>query len=149
MVQDTKVEDMRLPPAVVSKIVDKAIGPTGTVSKEARTAIGRAASIFIHQMSSHACEFATNKKRKALTPEDIFQAFHLIECDHLTAPLQEALEQWKANKAQKSEETRKRKAEKKDAEKSAAETSEKHLSSSFTIAPSEEMRFREEPEEQS
>ncbi|KIH49365.1 hypothetical protein ANCDUO_20560 [Ancylostoma duodenale] len=120
MVQDTKVEDMRLPPAVVSKIVDKAIGPTGTVSKEARTAIGRAAS-----------------------------AFHLIECDHLTAPLQEALEQWKANKAQKSEETRKRKAEKKDAEKSAAETSEKHLSSSFTIAPSEEMRFREEPEEQS
>ncbi|RCN50175.1 cytochrome b5-like Heme/Steroid binding domain protein [Ancylostoma caninum] len=149
MVQDTKVEDMRLPPAVVSKIVDKAIGPNGTVSKEARTAIGRAASIFIHQMSSHACEFATNKKRKALTPEDIFQAFHLIECDHLTAPLQEALEQWKANKAHKSEETRKRKAEKKDAEKSAAETSEKHLSSSFTIAPSEEMRFREEPEEQS
>ncbi|EPB77947.1 hypothetical protein ANCCEY_02933 [Ancylostoma ceylanicum] len=98
MVQDTKVEDMRLPPAVVSKIVDRAIGPNGTVSKEARTAIGRAASIFIHQMSSHACEFATNKKRKALTPEDIFQAFHLIECDHLTAPLQEALEAWKANK---------------------------------------------------
>lgn len=45
MVQDTKVEDMRLPPVVVSKIVDKAIGPTGTVSKEARTAIGRAASV--------------------------------------------------------------------------------------------------------
>ncbi|EYC14241.1 hypothetical protein Y032_0041g424 [Ancylostoma ceylanicum] len=50
--------------------------------------------------------------------------------------------------AHKSEETRKRKAEKKEAEKSAAETSEKHLSSSFTIAPSEEMRFREETEEQ-
>ncbi|KHJ76439.1 hypothetical protein OESDEN_23941 [Oesophagostomum dentatum] len=89
---------MRLPPLVVSKIVDRAIGPTGTVSKEARTAIGRAASVFIHQMSSHACEYATNKKRKALTPEDIFQAFHIIECDHLTAPLQEALEAWKTNK---------------------------------------------------
>ncbi|ETN68727.1 hypothetical protein NECAME_15665 [Necator americanus] len=118
MVQDTKVEDMRLPPAVVSRIVDRAIGPTGSVSKEARTAIGRAAS-----------------------------AFRVIECDHLTTPLQEALEAWKANKAYKSEETRKRKAEKKGTEKSTSGISGDGLSSSFTIAPSEEMRFIEDEEE--
>ncbi|KAK6745249.1 hypothetical protein RB195_011768 [Necator americanus] len=147
MVQDTKVEDMRLPPAVVSRIVDRAIGPTGSVSKEARTAIGRAASVFIHQMSSHACEFASTKRRKILTPEDIFQAFRVIECDHLTTPLQEALEAWKANKAYKSEETRKRKAEKKGTEKSTSGISGDGLSSSFTIAPSEEMRFIEDEEE--
>ncbi|WKY11177.1 hypothetical protein Q1695_003042 [Nippostrongylus brasiliensis] len=41
---DTKIEDLRLPPLVVSRIVDRAVGPDGTVSKEARTAIARAAS---------------------------------------------------------------------------------------------------------
>ncbi|KAK6029689.1 hypothetical protein OSTOST_04196 [Ostertagia ostertagi] len=136
---DTKIEDLRLPAAVVSRIVDKAIGPTGTVSKEARTAIARAASVFILNVTSYANDYAVTKKRKALSPEDIYQlADYLktqmfIECDHIVTPLADELEAWKSNKAQRSEE-RKRKADKKAVAKTTGEDG------SFTIAPSEEMR---------
>ncbi|KAK5971966.1 DNA polymerase epsilon subunit 3 [Trichostrongylus colubriformis] len=133
---DTKIEDLRLPPTVVSRIVDKAIGPTGRVSKEARTAIARAASVFILNITSYANDYAVTKKRKTLSPEDIFQALQVIECDHVVTPLMEELEAWKTNKAHRSEETKKRKAEKKATTRTSGEDG------SFTIAPSEEMRLR-------
>ncbi|WKY02085.1 hypothetical protein Q1695_015808 [Nippostrongylus brasiliensis] len=134
---DTKIEDLRLPPLVVSRIVDRAVGPDGTVSKEARTAIARAASVFILNITSYANEYALTKKRKAMTPEDIYQALQVVECDHIVGPLQSELEAWKVNKAQKSEETRKRKAEKKAAARASGDGE-----GSFMIAPSEEMRLR-------
>ncbi|KAK6050390.1 hypothetical protein COOONC_12105 [Cooperia oncophora] len=95
---DTKIEDLRLPPTVVSRIVDRAIGPTGSVSKEARTAIARAASVFILNVTSYANDYALTKKRKALSPEDIYQALQVIECDHIVTPLVDELEAWKLNK---------------------------------------------------
>ncbi|KAK6019081.1 hypothetical protein OSTOST_15295 [Ostertagia ostertagi] len=66
---DTKIEDLRLPAAVVSRIVDKAIGPTGTVSKEARTAIARAASLLKAQNVERnvfiGAQRSEERKRKA------------------------------------------------------------------------------------
>ncbi|VDM58082.1 unnamed protein product [Angiostrongylus costaricensis] len=132
---DTKIEDLRLPHAIVSRIVDKAIGQSGTVSKEARTAIARAASVFILNVTSYANDYAITKKRKTMTTDDIFQALNIIESDHISAPLLEALEAWRTNKAHKSGEAKKRKAEKKTA---AAPGS----TDSYVIALSEEMRLR-------
>ncbi|KAJ1355808.1 hypothetical protein KIN20_013358 [Parelaphostrongylus tenuis] len=70
-----------------------------------------------------------------MTPEDIFQALGIIESNHISAPLLEALEAYRTNKAQKSGEAKKRKAEKKAAMASGS-------TDSFTIALSEELRLK-------
>ncbi|KAK6029691.1 hypothetical protein OSTOST_04198 [Ostertagia ostertagi] len=84
--------------------------------------------VFILNVTSYANDYAVTKKRKALSPEDIYQALQVIECDHIVTPLADELEAWKSNKllkaqnvernvfigAQRSEE-RKRKADKKAA----------------------------------
>ncbi|PIO61105.1 hypothetical protein TELCIR_17381, partial [Teladorsagia circumcincta] len=91
--------------------------------------------VFILNVTSYANDYALTKKRKALSPEDIYQALQVIECDDIVAPLADELEAWKSNKTQRSEE-RKRKADKKAVAKTTGEDG------SFTIAPSEEMRLR-------
>ncbi|KAK6038681.1 hypothetical protein COOONC_23814, partial [Cooperia oncophora] len=92
--------------------------------------------VFILNVTSYANDYALTKKRKALSPEDIYQALQVIECDHIVTPLVDELEAWKLNKAIRSEETRKRKADKKAAARIPDEDGP------FTIAPSEEMRLR-------
>ncbi|KJH48939.1 hypothetical protein DICVIV_04909 [Dictyocaulus viviparus] len=94
--------------------------------------------VFILNVTSYANDYAVTRKRKVLAPEDVFQALSIIESDNITAPLMDALGAWKTNKANKSGEAKKRKAEKKNALTQGAS----NTSVPFSITLSEELRLK-------
>ncbi|GMR33622.1 hypothetical protein PMAYCL1PPCAC_03817 [Pristionchus mayeri] len=110
---DSKVEDLRLPAAVISRIVKDALPANAAVSKEAKTALARAAAVFILSVTNAANEHADGNKRKTIAAGDIYYAIKTLDCEQLERPLQEAVEAWKAGKSAKAEEAKKRRAEKK------------------------------------
>uniref|UniRef100_A0A0M3IKB4 DNA polymerase epsilon subunit 3 n=1 Tax=Ascaris lumbricoides TaxID=6252 RepID=A0A0M3IKB4_ASCLU len=113
-------EELRLPQTVVSRLVKDALPPGVIVSKEARTAISRAAAVFILHASTYAQDCAVSNKRKTVTAADVLSAMRVLECDDLIEPVKEAVEIWKSNKQQKLDDAKKRKAER---EKQAVEAS--------------------------
>lgn len=87
-----KVEDLNLPISVVSRLIKDTL-PEGTiVSKEARTAIARAASVFVLYLTSSSNCVALKSKRKTINNEDVFQALVDTEFEMFEAPLREAYE---------------------------------------------------------
>uniref|UniRef100_A0A915A7M8 DNA polymerase epsilon subunit 3 n=1 Tax=Parascaris univalens TaxID=6257 RepID=A0A915A7M8_PARUN len=104
-------EELRLPQTVVSRLVKDALPPGVIVSKEARTAISRAAAVFILHASTYAQDCAVSNKRKTVTAADVLSAMRVLECDDLIEPIKEAVEVWKSNKQQKLDDAKKRKAE--------------------------------------
>ncbi|GMT33957.1 hypothetical protein PFISCL1PPCAC_25254 [Pristionchus fissidentatus] len=110
---DSKVEDLRLPAAVIARIVKDALPPNAAVSKEAKTALARAAAVFILNVTTAANEYADGNKRKTIAATDIYHAIKVLDCEQLEKPLHEAVEAWKADKSAKADEAKKRRAEKK------------------------------------
>lgn len=90
-----KLEDLNLPMTVVTRIVKEALPDGVAISKEARTGLAKAASVFVLYVTSAATNIVKNKKRKALTGQDVLDAMRDIEFDNFVEPLGEALEQYK------------------------------------------------------
>jgi len=111
---DVNIDDLRLPQAVVARIAKEALPSNVAVSKEARIAIARAASVFILHATNFANEAAVNAKRKTITAPDILYAVKQLECDELEQPVREAVELWKSSRQQKAVESKKRRASKAD-----------------------------------
>lgn len=87
-----KLEDLNLPISVIARLIKDAL-PEGTiVSKEARTAIARAASVFVLYLTSSANNVAIKGKRKTISGEDVFQAVVDTEFEMFEEPLREAYE---------------------------------------------------------
>uniref|UniRef100_A0A914ELT2 DNA polymerase epsilon subunit 3 n=1 Tax=Acrobeloides nanus TaxID=290746 RepID=A0A914ELT2_9BILA len=107
---NAKIEDLRLPQAVISRIIKNALPPGAIISNEAKIAIARSAAIFILYATTYANENATSKKRKAVQASDVVHALKSLECEELEKPLLEAIEAWKNKKAQKTEERKKNKS---------------------------------------
>ncbi|CAB0020155.1 unnamed protein product [Nesidiocoris tenuis] len=82
-----KVEDLNLPLSVITRIVKDSL-PNGTnVSKEARTALARAASVFILYITSTANDIATKSSRKTINTNDVLKALEETEFDEFMEPL--------------------------------------------------------------
>lgn len=90
-----KLEDLNLPLTVVTRIVKETLPDGVTISKEARTGLAKAASVFVLYVTSAATNIVKNNKRKALTGQDVLEAMADIEFDRFVEPLREALEQYK------------------------------------------------------
>ncbi|PZC72508.1 hypothetical protein B5X24_HaOG211076 [Helicoverpa armigera] len=90
-----KLEDLNLPMTVVTRIVKEALPEGVSISKEARTGLAKAASVFVLYVTSAATNIVKNKKRKALTGQDVLDAMRDIEFDRFVEPLSESLEQYK------------------------------------------------------
>ncbi|VIO99972.1 DNA polymerase epsilon p17 subunit, putative [Brugia malayi] len=103
-------EDLRLPQTVIGRLVKDALPPGVIISKDARIAIARAATVFILHAATYAQECAVSNKRKTVTALDVLNAVRVLECEELEKPVKEAVEIWKANKQQRNEEVKKRKA---------------------------------------
>eukprot|EP00118_Oscarella_pearsei_P002035 m.9285 g.9285 ORF g.9285 m.9285 type:complete len:171 (+) comp21241_c0_seq1:348-860(+) len=103
-----KVEDLSLPTAVITRLIKEAIPEGVLVSKEARAAIGKAASVFILYATSCANNHAVKAKRKTLTGGDVLTAMEDMEFGQFIPALQEALEAFKKEQKEKAE--RKKKA---------------------------------------
>ncbi|KAK2719896.1 DNA polymerase epsilon subunit 3-like [Artemia franciscana] len=105
-------EDLNLPAAIVARLVKDALPEGINVSKEARAAIARAASVFILYTTSCSNNVATKAGRKTLLGPDVIQAMTDMDFESFSGPLQEALEDWK-NAQKDKKEAAKKKAESK------------------------------------
>ncbi|CAG5059924.1 unnamed protein product [Parnassius apollo] len=90
-----KLEDLNLPMTVVTRIVKESLPEGVAISKEARTGLAKAASVFVLYVTSAATNIVKNNKRKALTGQDVLEAMKDIEFDRFVEPLTEALEHYK------------------------------------------------------
>ncbi|PVD21833.1 hypothetical protein C0Q70_17635 [Pomacea canaliculata] len=111
-------EDLNLPNAVVGRIIKEAIPEGVNVSKEARLAISKAASVFVLYATSCSNNFALKGKRKTISAQDVLNAMEEMEFEQFIDPLTSALEAFRKEMRGK-----KTAAEKKKKEKEAVNSS--------------------------
>ncbi|XP_073414385.1 DNA polymerase epsilon subunit 3 [Dendrobates tinctorius] len=105
-------EDLNLPNAVITRIIKEALPEGVNLSKEARSAISRAASVFVLYATSSANTFAMKGKRKTLNVTDVMSAMEEMEFQRFLAPLKEALEAYRREQKGKKEATEMKKKDK-------------------------------------
>jgi DNA polymerase epsilon subunit 3 len=72
-----KADDLKLPLANVGRVIKGALPEGVAVSKEARTAIARAASVFVLHATNFANDAATRGKRKTIGAQDVITALQV------------------------------------------------------------------------
>lgn len=87
-----RLEDLNLPNASVVKIIKDAIPESINIGKEARTALARAAAVFVLFISTHASQEAQKANRKTLIGQDVIDALSNLEFEEFIEPLTEYLE---------------------------------------------------------
>jgi len=94
-------EDLNLPNAVVTRIIKDAIPDGVAVSKEARLAISKAASVFVLYATSCSNNFALKNKRKTINAQDVLSAMEDMEFEQFIEPLQQCQEAFRQEKSEK------------------------------------------------
>ncbi|KAG8447389.1 hypothetical protein GDO86_014746 [Hymenochirus boettgeri] len=105
-------EDLNLPNAVITRIIKEALPDGVNISKEARSAISRAASVFVLYATSCANNFAMKGKRKTLNTSDVLAAMEEMEFQRFLTPLKEALEAYRQDQKGRKEATEQKKKDK-------------------------------------
>ncbi|CAO3635899.1 unnamed protein product [Cunninghamella blakesleeana] len=86
----TSIEELELPKANVTRL------PPGTaLQKNAKLAVGKAATVFISYISSLANNVAKSSNHKTITTADVFKAMEIAELEALMPQLKERLEEYK------------------------------------------------------
>lgn len=130
-----KPEDLNLPNAVITRLIKDSLPEGIVVAKEARSAIARAASVFVLYTTSTANNLAQKNKKKTVSAQDVFNAMKEMEFEKFVEPLQESLELYKKSMQNKKEQKEaKAKAKKEEEEKKATKTEEKKVTDSETDA---------------
>ncbi|XP_075761458.1 DNA polymerase epsilon subunit 3 isoform X2 [Pelodiscus sinensis] len=114
-------EDLNLPNAVITRIIKEALPEGVNISKEARSAISRAASVFVLYATSCANNFAVKGKRKTLNAGDVLSAMEEMEFQRFIAPLKESLEVYRREQKGKKEARKDKKADSEEQDKSREE----------------------------
>ncbi|XP_019616340.1 PREDICTED: DNA polymerase epsilon subunit 3-like [Branchiostoma belcheri] len=104
-----KIEDLNLPNAVITRIIKDALPEGVNVSKEARSAISRAASVFVLYATSCANNFALKGKRKTLNGTDVIAAVQEMEFEQFLDQLKDSWEAFKKEQKDKKDAAEKRK----------------------------------------
>lgn len=86
-----KLEDLNLPNSSVQKIIKEALPDSVNIGKDARSALSRAASVFVLYVTSQASNEAQKGNRKTLIAKDVMTALEELEFDNFIEPLEEAL----------------------------------------------------------
>ncbi|XP_059147698.1 DNA polymerase epsilon subunit 3-like [Physella acuta] len=94
-------EDLNLPNAVVVRIIKDALPEGVNVSKEARLAISKAASVFVLYATSCSKNFAVKNKRKTINAQDVLSAMEDMEFEQFIEPLQQCQEAFRLEKSEK------------------------------------------------
>ncbi|KAJ8934738.1 hypothetical protein NQ318_022810 [Aromia moschata] len=102
-----KLEDLNLPNASVLKIIKEALPESVNIGKDARSALSRAASVFILYITSQASNEAQKANRKTLVGQDVITALEELEFDSFVEPLQEVLKEFKDSKGKKASKPKK------------------------------------------
>merc|ERR1711976_1206 len=104
------VEDLQLPLSVVSKIIKDSLPHGVIVSKEARMAMSKAASIFILYCTSCANNLVMENKRKTLRDMDILSALEEMEFGEFVPQLKNNLDGYRKSTKDKREKAKEAKA---------------------------------------
>ncbi|XP_065646731.1 DNA polymerase epsilon subunit 3 isoform X2 [Hydra vulgaris] len=96
-----KPEDLNLPSAVIARMIKEVLPDGVNISKEARAAISKSASVFVLYATSCANNIALKRKRKTLTASDVLEAIDEMEFSSFLEPLKEALENFKVGQREK------------------------------------------------
>lgn len=132
-------EDLNLPNAVITRIIKDMLPEGISVAKEARSAIARAASVFVLFTTSSANALAQKNKKKTVSAQDVFSALKEMEFDKFIEPLQESLEVHKKSqqnkKEQKEAKAKAKKAE--EANKNSGSAEENSEDADMTMEVSE------------
>ncbi|XP_076454680.1 DNA polymerase epsilon subunit 3-like [Babylonia areolata] len=124
-------EDLNLPNAVVGRIIKDAIPEGVNVSKEARLAISKAASVFVLYATSCSNNYALKAKRKTISAQDVLSAMEEMDFEQFVEPLTDALEAFRSQQQGKKE-------RKKEKESSATSESDRPEEASEEKVPSDE-----------
>ncbi|XP_056639064.1 DNA polymerase epsilon subunit 3 [Diorhabda sublineata] len=97
-----KLEDLNLPNTSVQKIIKEALPDNINIGKDARSALSRAASVFVLYVTSQASNEAHKNNRKTLIAKDVIKALEELDFVNFIGPLEEALKEFKESKVKKS-----------------------------------------------
>uniref|UniRef100_A0A1L8DWE9 DNA polymerase epsilon subunit 3 n=1 Tax=Nyssomyia neivai TaxID=330878 RepID=A0A1L8DWE9_9DIPT len=96
-----KIEDLSLPGSIVQRIVKEALPDGVNVGKEARSVMGRAASVFVIYLTASATNTAKSHNRKAITGQDILDSLEEMEFEDFLEPLKEFQAAFRKNEQEK------------------------------------------------
>lgn len=85
-------EDLNLPNSIVARIIKEALPEGVNVSKEARSAIAKAASVFVLYCTSCSNNLAMKANRKTISGQDVLNAMSDMEFEQFIEPLKASLE---------------------------------------------------------
>ena len=85
-------EDLNLPNSIVARIIKESLPEGINVSKEARSAIAKAASVFVLYTTSCSNNLAMKANRKTISGQDVLSAMSDMEFDRFVEPLKASLE---------------------------------------------------------
>ncbi|CAL4112455.1 unnamed protein product, partial [Meganyctiphanes norvegica] len=97
-------EDLNLPNAVITRIIKDTLPEGVAVAKEARSAIAKAASVFVLYATSTSNSIAQKNKKKTVSAQDVLNAMKEMEFEKFTGPLEESLEVHKKSQQSKKDE---------------------------------------------
>ncbi|XP_068087172.1 DNA polymerase epsilon subunit 3 isoform X2 [Anabrus simplex] len=86
-----RLEDLSLPNTVVTRLAKETLPDGVNVAKEARTAIGKAASVFVLYLTAASSSIAIKNNRKTINGQDVLKAIEETELNKFLEPLEEAL----------------------------------------------------------
>ncbi|ALC38975.1 Chrac-14 [Drosophila busckii] len=126
-----RIEDLNLPNAVIARLIKEALPEGSNVSKEARAAIAKAASVFAIFVTSSSTALAHKQNHKTITAKDILQTLNDLDFESFVPLLSQDLEVYRK--------MIKDKKESKANSKKDASTGDAATSSSNTFADAIEM----------
>jgi len=85
-------EDLNLPNSIVARIIKESLPDGINVSKEARSAIAKAASVFVLYATSCSNSLAMKANRKTISGPDVLSAMNDMEFERFVEPLKASLE---------------------------------------------------------
>lgn len=84
-----RLEDFNLPNSAVQKIIKESLPDVQIIAKDAKTALARAASVFVLYLTSAASQVSQKSNRKTLVGQDILEALEALDFEDLAGPLAE------------------------------------------------------------
>lgn len=106
-----RIEDLNLPNTVIARLIKESLPDSANVSKEARAAIARAASVFAIFVTSSSTALAHKQNHKTITAKDILLTLAELDFESFVPSLTQDLEAYRKMVKEKKES----KASKKDA----------------------------------
>lgn len=86
------LDDLNLPNTIIARLIKDALPQGVSVTAEAKSAIARAASVFVLYLTNMSNTKAKQENRKRIIPKDIFKTLTEAEFAEFVAPLQESFE---------------------------------------------------------